>query len=179
MIFFIFIFKSSPFPFENMSAVFNAFHKSRQALSYKTKENKNKKLTHFLVSFQTMAHQTPQVKTITSLACLFLVAIMVLNAHAQAHPGNLQAAIQPESTFTSALRQVLSERGFQEEEIDEVLFSVGARLLQLMSSTASKRAGWKRIPIQTRFAPFGTKLVPSRNRGDSNGPTLLRYGRSS
>lgn len=126
-----------------------------------------------------MARQTSQLKTMTSLACLFFAAILVLKAQAQAHPGIMQAESHPEGTFTSALRQVLSERGFEEEEIDEVLFAVGARLLHLTSSPAMKRAGWKRIPIQTRFAPFGTKLVPSRNRGESGGPTLLRYGRSS
>nr|KAG5693414.1 hypothetical protein BaRGS_009887 [Batillaria attramentaria] len=69
------------------------------------------------------------------------------------------------------------DRGMSDEEIDDVLFSVGARLLH-MTSFSKRISGWKRIPIQTRFAPFGTKLVPSRTYGDSSGSTLLRYGRS-
>ena len=131
-------------------------------------------------------HQTsPPLATPLSLTCLFLAgAILVLSAHAQAQPQRPPGLMPStgdqgaEGAFTSALRQVLSERGLDESEVDEILFAVGSRLLHLLTASASKRAGWKRIPIQTRFAPFGTKLVPSRNRGDSNGPTLLRYGRS-
>ncbi|XP_059143526.1 uncharacterized protein LOC131930878 [Physella acuta] len=48
--------------------------------------------------------------------------------------------------------------------------------LQAKLNGYSKR-GWSRVNVQTRYAPFGTKLVPNRKL-ENSGATLLRYGRS-
>ncbi|KAK7478789.1 hypothetical protein BaRGS_00030000, partial [Batillaria attramentaria] len=126
--------------------------------------------------------QPPKGMSLPTCTLLFLAAIFLLaaQAHAQTSQDNTvsgSSASQSQSVLTNALREVLSDRGMSDEEIDDVLFSVGARLLH-MTSFSKRISGWKRIPIQTRFAPFGTKLVPSRTYGDSSGSTLLRYGRS-
>ena len=129
-----------------------------------------------------MTRNVSSFLTVTSFTFLVLGLSLALAVHAQvtsamrSEPSDSDDWL--ESAFTTALRQELLERGVGEGDIDNLLYAVGVRLLQQASTRNIKRAGWKRIPIQARFAPFGTKLVPSRNHGDSNGPTLLRYGRS-
>lgn len=123
--------------------------------------------------------QPPKVmSSLSSFALLCLAAILLLTAQAHAQtPQNLGQALSSGSVLSSVLRDLLSERGVSDDDIDDILFTMGARLLHTTGYT-KRVSGWKRIPIQTRFAPFGTKLVPSRTYGDSSGSTLLRYGRS-
>lgn len=123
--------------------------------------------------------QPPKVmSSLSSLALLCLAAILLLTAQAHAQtPQNLGQALSSGSVLSSVLRDVLSERGVSDDDIDDILFTMGARLMHTTGLT-KRVSGWKRIPIQARFAPFGTKLVPSRTYGDSSGSTLLRYGRS-
>lgn len=122
-----------------------------------------------------------QVLAFSVLAVAFLLA-----THAQAQSPEDGEAVYRSSSLDphnvaaqvlQTLREVMAERGLREDDVDGILYATTLRLLN--PPTASKRGmGWKQIPIQTRFAPFGTKLVPSRDHSDSNGPTLLRYGRS-
>ncbi|KAK6194842.1 hypothetical protein SNE40_000383 [Patella caerulea] len=77
------------------------------------------------------------------------------------------------------LREVLAERNFDENEIDDLIGLFRHKLGG--SPRLQKKSGWKypNIPIQTRFAAFGQKLVPGRMMGGGDhGPTILRYGRS-
>lgn len=112
-----------------------------------------------------------------ALTLLALLALCAQHAHAQQEEGEAYQMGRARA-LEGALQEVLSEQGLAEEEVDHILYLLGARPLR--PSGINKRMGWKQIqiPIQTRFAAFGTKLVPSRNHGDSSGPNLLRYGRS-
>ena len=131
-----------------------------------------------------MAKPRNGLKALTSFALLVLAAILTLSSQSQAHP---RWPIPPSQTtgdqslgsFLAALQTALTERGLSEREAGELLYLAVKEMLPSPPMSSSKRSsGWSRIPIQTRFAPFGTKLVPSRNRGEANRPTLLRYGRS-
>ncbi|KAL8569562.1 hypothetical protein ACOMHN_044700 [Nucella lapillus] len=135
-----------------------------------------------------MARQ--QISTISSMTLftfIFLTAILALHAHAQTHKTSSgHVGGERGQSQSLSLNRILrgqdweEERGLENVDLDNLLsrYALATRLLGMVSRN-NKRAGWKRIPIQTRFAPFGTKLIPSRSRGDSTGPTLLRYGRSS
>ncbi|XP_076454766.1 uncharacterized protein LOC143289609 [Babylonia areolata] len=130
---------------------------------------------------------TTTLTTLTIHACLLLVAMLALHGHAQTH-AYPEDAYQEERgggvpsrvpALTLLLQRELAQRGLDADDVDSLVKALGDRPTTGVSVRNDKRAGWKRIPIQTRFAPFGTKLIPSRSRGDSSGPTLLRYGRST
>uniref|UniRef100_A0A0B6ZRQ7 Uncharacterized protein n=1 Tax=Arion vulgaris TaxID=1028688 RepID=A0A0B6ZRQ7_9EUPU len=74
-----------------------------------------------------------------------------------------------------ALRQALLDTGLSNEEVDE-LFESELNKIQNRVNSYGKR-DWNKLSVQTRFAPFGTKLVPNRKL-ENGGATLLRYGRS-
>ncbi|KAH9502753.1 hypothetical protein Btru_069701 [Bulinus truncatus] len=73
------------------------------------------------------------------------------------------------------LGQALRYRSLSDLEVAEFLSDMAGRV-SLRQPVVSKRT-WSRVNVQPRFAPFGTKLVPSRKL-ENNGATLLRYGRS-
>ncbi|ESP00916.1 hypothetical protein LOTGIDRAFT_173017 [Lottia gigantea] len=78
------------------------------------------------------------------------------------------------------LRDILAERNLESDAIDEVIGQFRHKLDD--SRVPQKKSSWKysSIPIQTRFAAFGQKLVPGRTgSGGDHGPTMLRYGRSA
>ncbi|KAL8609622.1 hypothetical protein ACOMHN_023758 [Nucella lapillus] len=104
------------------------------------------------------------------------------------------SAEQPAGSFLLLLRDAVVpvEKGSSLDDIENHLSRDGATwrkyerrlspLRRLPASSLRKRGGgWRKIPIQTRFAPFGSKLIlPKGRQGNGrSGPSLLRYGRSA
>ncbi|CAG5124733.1 unnamed protein product, partial [Candidula unifasciata] len=75
--------------------------------------------------------------------------------------------------FREALRRSLLTKWRTDEDSRERAVNT----LRALLTDLGKR-GWSRVSVQTRFAPFGTKLVPNRKL-ENGGATLLRYGRNS
>lgn len=80
-------------------------------------------------------------------------------------------------SFVNELRELLREKDMDEKDISDVLRSMHART----TFHIYKKSPWLYrprsglIPIQTRIASFGSKLVPNKFASDPTG-NLLRYG---
>lgn len=79
-------------------------------------------------------------------------------------------------SFVNIMRDLLREKNMDEKDINDVLRNMHART----AIHIYKKSPWLyrpsgHIPIQTRLASFGSKLVPNKFASDPTG-NLLRYG---
>lgn len=75
------------------------------------------------------------------------------------------------SVLREVLRHALLMKSPKDTRVDTL------NTLRSLFDHFGKRS-WSRVSVQTRFAPFGTKLVPNRKL-ENGGATLLRYGRDA
>ncbi|BFZ20821.1 hypothetical protein BsWGS_23860 [Bradybaena similaris] len=75
------------------------------------------------------------------------------------------------SVLREVLRHALLMKSPKDTRVDTL------NTLRSLFGHFGKRS-WSRLSVQTRFAPFGTKLVPNRKL-ENGGATLLRYGRDA
>ncbi|CAL1526499.1 unnamed protein product [Lymnaea stagnalis] len=91
-----------------------------------------------------------------------------VDAHGEGRPGDRE-----NSARHNLADVAFKSRSLTNDEVADFLTDISERLRMKLF-----KRGWNRVNVQTRFAPFGTKLVPNRKL-ENNGATLLRYGRSN